>query len=411
MAPRSTGFVNALTRTEREINRLLDMFPAPVLMCRDGLVSQANEQALECFAAASSSALVGRAVEILIHPAGPAGADGRRSCLIHRLDGTHRAADLVQSGDPAQEAVLVVQDRKAAREDGYPARLAAAIFAATDEAMLITDEREIILSVNPAFERVTGYHAAETVGRTPRMLSSGHHDPAFYAEMWATLHRHGHWHGEIWNRRKSGELYAQRITLSILRDPEGRVINYVAVFNDITDSKREADRMRRLANHDSLTRLPNRVLLHDRLDQALSQAARDGASLAVLFLDLDGFKKVNDSQGHLMGDRVLEAVAERLCGCVRESDTIARLGGDEFVILLPDVKSGADAEKLAEKLLAVLSRPFVFAEGEAAVGASIGIATYPRDGEDGEALLAAADQAMYRAKRKGGRQAALACPD
>lgn len=288
------------------------------------------------------------------------------------------------------------------------AGLAAAIFAATDEAMLITDDRQVILSVNPAFERVTGYRAAEAVGHTPRMLSSGRHDTQFYSEMWGTLLHDGHWHGEIWNRRKSGELYVQRITLSVLRDEDRRITNYVAVFNDITTSKREADRIRHLANHDSLTRLPNRVLLQDRTEQALAQAARGGGQTALLFLDLDGFKEVNDKLGHLTGDRVLEAVAERLGRCVRESDTVARLGGDEFVVLLPVVKSVGDVQKLAEKLLMVLAEPLVFGDGEAKIGASIGVALYPRDGDDGETLLAAADEAMYQAKRQGGNRLVLA---
>jgi len=293
-------------------------------------------------------------------------------------------------------------------EAGHLASLAMMIFTASDEAMLVTDDRQTILCVNPAFERVTGYSAAEAVGQTPRMLSSGRHDAAFYAEMWGTLLREGHWHGEIWNRRKNGELYVQRITLSVLRDEKGQVVNYVAVFSDITNSKREADRIRHLANHDSLTRLPNRVLLQDRIEQALAQAARGDERTALLFLDLDGFKGINDRMGHLVGDKVLEAVAGRLSGCVRESDTVARIGGDEFVILLPLIKDVEDAEKLAAKLLGVLSEPFMVAEGEARVGISIGIAVYPRDGGTGEALLASADRAMYSAKRLGGNRIVLA---
>jgi diguanylate cyclase (GGDEF)-like protein/PAS domain S-box-containing protein len=288
------------------------------------------------------------------------------------------------------------------------ADLAEAVFTATDEAILITDARQTILRVNPAFERVTGYGAGEAIGQTPRMLSSGRHDKQFYEEMWARLLKDGHWHGEIWNRRKSGELYVQRVTLSVLRDEQGRVVNYVAVFNDITSSKREADRFRHLANHDSLTRLPNRILLQDRTEQALAQAARGGGQAALLFLDLDGFKEINDQLGHLMGDHVLEAVAGRLCRCVRESDTVARLGGDEFVIFLPSIKSAGDVRKLGDKLLMVLSEPMVFGEVETRVGVSVGIALYPHDGETSETLLAAADAAMYRAKRQGGGRVVMA---
>jgi len=404
--PEPDGLLGALTRDEREICRLLDMFPAPALICRDGLVVRANVRAAVCFAAKEGQALVGRKLASLVQRT--SSAPGRASCILHRLDGTRRVADFSQSDDDPGETVVILHERPSASEASHLASLAMAIFAATDEAMLITDARQIILSVNPAFERVTGYSAGEAIGRTPKMLSSGRHDAHFYKEMWGTLLRDGHWHGEIWNRRKNGELYVQRITLSVLRGEEGQVVNYVAVFSDITNSKREVDRIRHLANHDSLTRLPNRVLLQDRIEQALAQASRGDGRAALLFLDLDGFKGINDRMGHLVGDRVLEAVAGRLCGCVRESDTVARIGGDEFVILLPLIREIGDAKKLAAKLLGVLSEPFVFPEGEARVGVSIGIAAYPGDGGTGDALLAAADRAMYCAKRRGGHRIVFA---
>ena len=286
----------------------------------------------------------------------------------------------------------------------YHARLAVAIFEATDEAMLITDKRQVILSVNPAFERVTGYKAAEAIGQTPRMLSSGRHDPSFYSEMWTTLMKAGHWHGEIWNRRKDGALYAQRITISVLRDDDGEITNFVAIFSDITDSKREADRIRYLANYDGLTQLPNRQLLRDRLDRALAQGARNGTPVALMVLDLDGFKDINDRLGHLAGDRVLELTAQRLSACIRETDTVARLGGDEFVVLLPDAGSIAAVDKLAAKLLAAIGKPFAIGDREESVGVSIGLALYPLDGATPDSLLGAADAAMYRAKRAGGNR-------
>jgi len=404
--PAPNGLLGALTKNEREICRLLDLFPAPVLVCRDGLVTRANARAAECFAAGAGEALIGRPLTGLVQRTGS--ETGRAPCILHRLDGTRQTAEFCRSDDDPDETIVVLQERPQAGEANHLARLAMAIFDATDEAMLITDARQTILSVNPAFERVTGYSAAEAIGHTPKMLSSGRHDAPFYTDMWGTLLREGHWHGEIWNRRKNGELYVQRITLSVLRDEDGQVVNYVAVFGDITNSRREADRIRHLANHDSLTRLPNRVLLQDRIEQALAQASRGDGKAALLFLDLDGFKAINDRMGHLAGDRVLEAVAGRLCGCVRESDTVARIGGDEFVILLPQIRSICDAEKLGAKLLAVLSEPFVFPEGGAKVGVSIGIAAYPGDGDDGDALLAAADGAMYCAKRAGGNRIALA---
>lgn len=393
------------TRAESEIHELLDMFPAPVLISRDGLVARANDKAAACFAAATAQKLIGRPVASLIQRNGV--ISPRMPCVLHRLDGTHRAAELSQTGDDADNAIFLLHETSAG-ETGRFAHLAEAVLTATDEAILITDDRQTILKVNPAFERVTGYRADEAIGHTPRLLSSGRHDKQFYTEMWTKLLQDGHWHGEIWNRRKSGEIYVQRITLSVLRDEKGHPTHYVAVFNDITSSKREADRFRHMANHDSLTLLPNRILLQDRTEQALAQAARGGGQAALLFLDLDGFKEINDQLGHLMGDHVLEAVAARLCRCVRESDTVARLGGDEFVILLPSVKSARDAEKLSDKLLKVLSEPMVFGEIETRVGVSVGIALYPRDGIKCETLLAAADAAMYRAKRLGGGRVVLA---
>ena len=404
--PEAKSLLSVVTESEREIHLLLDMFPTPVLICRDGRVSRANAKAAECFAAVESRVLEGRTLASLVQRTGS--KTGQSTCILHRFDGTRGNAELAVSGDDAAESIVVLNERPPVAEATRFARLATAIFDTTDEAMLITDERQIILSVNPAFERVTGYSAAEALGQTPRLLSSGRHDQDFYTGMWETLLQDGHWHGEIWNRRKSGELYVQRITLSVLRDGDGRATNYVAIFSDITSSKREADRLRHLVHHDSLTRLPNRVLLLDRTEQALAQAARNGSQAALLFLDLDGFKGINDRLGHLAGDHVLEAVADRLSGCIRGSDTVARLGGDEFVILLPVVKSLRDVEKLAAKLLAALSEPVVLTDGQAKVGISVGVALYPRDGDDSDGLLVAADEAMYRAKRLGGNQVAYA---
>lgn len=398
-----SGPAGALIEAEKEIFRLLDLFPAAVLICSKDRVSQANAKAAALFHLRDGERLEGRPLAGLVQRVGTA----RAACVLHRPDGTRGMADLAESAD-GNETIIVLLEHEKERRETYSSRLATAIFTATDEAMLITDADQIILSVNPAFERATGYSAAEAIGHTPRLLSSGRHDADFYSELWETLLENGHWHGEIWNRRKNGELYLQRITISVLHDDDGTIVNYVAVFSDITVSKREVDRLHDLANHDSLTHLPNRVLLRDRIDQALAHASRNGSRAALLFLDLDGFKLVNDKMGHLIGDRVLETVAERLSGCVRESDTVARLGGDEFVVLLPDIGAAADADKLADKLLAALAAPFVFEEGKANIGGSIGIALYPRHGDSAETLLAAADEAMYRAKREGGRRAVRA---
>ncbi len=280
-------------------------------------------------------------------------------------------------------------------------RLAAAVFEVIDDGIVVTDAHNVIIAVNPAFERVTGYAAAEVIGRNPRILSSGRHSPAFYADMWETLLATGRWHGEVWNRRRSGELYVQRLTLSVIRSNDGQIVNFVGVFNDITEAKQLAETTIYRAHHDVLTGLPNRILFADRLTQALAMAMREDRRLALLFVDLDGFKEINDQFGHVTGDCVLEAVAARMLQCVRDSDTVSRFGGDEFVILLPDIRQGGDAQVAAEKILLAMTEPIDLDCGPVAIGASIGIAVYPANGTTAEELLRNADAAMYAAKKGG----------
>jgi diguanylate cyclase (GGDEF)-like protein/PAS domain S-box-containing protein len=300
---------------------------------------------------------------------------------------------------PAVQLVLrnVTERFEAEREQ----RLASILFQATAEAMMVTDSTNHIVAVNRAFEQVTGYSAGEVLGRTPNILSSGRHDKAFFAQMWSVLHRDGHWHGEMWNRRKDGRLYVQRLSLSMLRDDTGAVVNHVSVFSDVTGQREETDRLRHRASHDPLTGLPNRMVFHDRLAQALSRARRVHEGVAVLFIDLDGFKPVNDTFGHLTGDRLLQSVARRFMVAVRESDTVARLGGDEFAVLAGDVVSREAAGDIAAKLLEVMAAPFDLGDITVSVGASIGAAFYPLDADTPESLVARADQAMYAAKRGG----------
>lgn len=301
---------------------------------------------------------------------------------------------------------LVSRDVTARHEVEREQRLAAMLFQGTAEAMMITDRDNRIVAVNKAFETITGYAAAEIIGHTPGLLASGRHDAAFYQAMWEALHSEGHWHGEVWNRRKDGQIYVQRVTISLLKDDSGAPMNYVGVFSDITDEKMEEDRLRHRASHDPLTGLPNRMLLQDRLEQNLAVARRQQGGLALLYIDLDGFKPVNDTFGHLAGDQLLQGVAQRFQACVRESDTVARLGGDEFVILLTGlaVESGEASAQVAEKILEVLETPFDLGGARSAqVGASIGIALYPQDAATAQELMADADTAMYAAKRAGRR--------
>jgi diguanylate cyclase (GGDEF)-like protein/PAS domain S-box-containing protein len=265
--------------------------------------------------------------------------------------------------------------------------------------VMVTDLSARIRSVNPAFTRVTGFASGEIVGHTPRQLSSSHHPPEFYVEMRQQLGDSGRWHGNIWNRRKSGEVYVQRLSISRLRDSADEGL-YIAVYNDIGAELRALEEAQFQAQHDALTGLPNRVLLADRLSEALRYARHHDGLIAVLFIDLDRFKPINDTHGHAVGDTVLQVVARRLGQSVRKTDTVARLGGDEFVVVLREIKAPGQAALVARKLLNHVDAPIRIGDHEVKVGASIGIAIGPEEGENAAALLHRADTAMYKVKRE-----------
>lgn len=295
-----------------------------------------------------------------------------------------------------------IHDISARRQNEQSLRLAAAVFDSSREAIIITAPDGRILRVNPAFTTVTGYRPEEVIGQNPRILASGRQSTAFYQNLWRTLLDSGQWQGEIWNRRKNGELYPEWLSISSIRDPAGKIEYFVAIFTDITERKRAEDKIIHQAYHDALTNLPNRVLFKDRLEQALTFAHRlRHKKVALLFIDLDRFKLVNDSLGHDAGDQLLRLVAWRLRENVRQSDTVARLGGDEFTILLPDADHVEEAMAVADKVLTALKRPFDLAGREIFVTVSIGISLYPDDGADAETLMKNADTAMYHAKEHG----------
>lgn len=280
-------------------------------------------------------------------------------------------------------------------------RIAATAFE-SHESMIITDAETVILRVNRAFTNLFGYTAAEALGQTTRILQSGRHDPAFYAALWAGVKRDGTWQGEIWDRRKNGEVFPNWLSITAVRNDDGVVTNFVTTHTDITLRKAAEEEIRHLAFYDPLTSLPNRRLLHDRLHQAVIRAKREGAHLALMFLDLDKFKPVNDEYGHRAGDELLKTVASRLQACVRESDTVARIGGDEFVVLLPSIEAAHDALGVAEKIHAALKQPFTLPEGQqVSISSSAGIAIYPEHGHDEATLTSHADAAMYQAKADG----------
>lgn len=280
-------------------------------------------------------------------------------------------------------------------------QLAERVIESSLEGIVITDPQLQIQFVNPAFTQLTGYQPDEVIGRSPGILSSGRHDATFYRAMWDTLTATGRWRGEVWNRRKSGELYLELLTITAIRDDEGEVTHYAGLFTDITQNRVNEEHIRQLAYYDALTGLPNRRLLEDRLEHAIRHAHRKQQMLAVMFVDLDHFKEVNDIHGHAAGDQLLTEIARRLQGCLREDDTLARLGGDEFIVLLPELDNTEHATRVASRLIEMNARPYRCGDALLRVGSSIGISLYPLDGETADSLMQAADEAMYQAKAAG----------
>jgi diguanylate cyclase (GGDEF)-like protein/PAS domain S-box-containing protein len=280
-------------------------------------------------------------------------------------------------------------------------RLQSRIFEHSEESILITDPERRILSVNPAFCAITGYTEQEVLGQTSNFLRSDKHSPHFYEEIWNHVETDGSWIGEIWTRRKSGEDFPSWASISLVRNRDGGLANYFSIFTDITERKQAEERIHHLAYYDELSGLPNRTLLYKLIDQALVEARRHRLHGALLFIDLNRFKPINDTLGHAVGDHLLRCVAERLRGAVRTADVVARLGGDEFVVALFDITQREHAAVVAQKILAALDPPFILDEHELKIGAAIGISVYPRDGLETESLLRMADIAMYRAKQTG----------
>ncbi len=326
------------------------------------------------------------------------------TCNLRRADGQIRLCELSSRPLPIGGIdcmLTIARDITDRHQMQEKLQLAATVFENTAEGVLITDTEQRISAVNRAFTEITGYGEAEVLGQTPRLLASGQHDSAFYAAMWHQLSAEGHWQGEILNRRKNGELYPGWLTISAVRNPELGTTHFVAVFADISSLKHAQAKLDYQAHHDPLTGLPNRTLFENRLQAALHCPQASSRQGAVLFLDLDRFKHINDSLGHPVGDLLLKAIAHRLKEQVRDIDTVARLGGDEFIILLPGLHQASDAEHIAHKVLACFSAPFQAGDHEFFSSASIGISLYPQDGTDVASLIRNADAAMYRSKAKG----------
>lgn len=403
---------NAVFNQARQFMGILDL---------DGTLRDANRSALELIGDPDPDEVIGKpfwstpwwshdpALQARLRQAFAEVASGRPN----RFEATHPAADgtlhyvdfqlhpiLDESGRLALAMAegTDITERHRVEEQR---RLALRVFQSSHDGILITDPAGIILDVNQAFSDLTGYSREEAVGQSSRLLDSGHHDRAFFEQMFDTIAREDHWLGEIWNRTKAGAISVVLMTISAVRDTAGELTHYVGVFTDITQKKESERRLEHLAHHDALTDLPNRSLFRDRLHQAIRKAGRDDQTLALLFVDLDRFKEVNDTLGHVAGDRLLVEAARRITACVRNSDTVARLGGDEFTVVLQGVEDGDAAAGIAREVIDALAAPFDLGQNAVSLSASIGIALCPDDTEDPDALTDAADQAMYDAKALG----------
>jgi diguanylate cyclase (GGDEF)-like protein/PAS domain S-box-containing protein len=291
-----------------------------------------------------------------------------------------------------------ITERKAAEDRLH---LTAKVFENTLEGITITDVSGYVIEANAAFCKITGYSREEIVGKNLRILQSGLQSTSFYETMWQSILTTGCWQGEVWNRKKNGELYAEWLSISAIKNEDGQVANYLGVSSDITESKQHEKQLNRIAHYDALTGLPNRTLLDDRLKQAVARAVREQNMMAVCYLDLDGFKSINDSMGHDAGDRALIEIARRIKDTIRGGETVARLGGDEFVVLLLGLERGEECSMALDRLLSVIAEPISIGDKFFVLGASIGVSIYPMDDGDTDTLLRHADQAMYSAKQSG----------
>lgn len=417
-----------LSESRDELDRLLHASrDIHVVTDPAGTIVQTNPAAE---ALGPRDAMVGCKLESWIQPAYTAaflvlqqgvaagGALGDRECELHltgKLPGEPTMIVIASVIGVRRDEKLnflhwVLRDVTRMREAEFETRLSSMVFKSSAEGIIITDVEGCILAVNPAFTRVTGYSASEAIGKNPRILSSGIQSPGFYAEFWRSLREEGAWQGEIFNRRKTGEVYPEWLNVTTVRSGDGQILSYIAVLSDLSRLLAAEKQLAYLAHYDSLTKLPNRHLFDDRLDRAIAQARRAEQKFSLLFVDLDRFKPINDGFGHIVGDGVLKEVAARLQGGVRESDTVARLGGDEFVIIAPGLCGETEIGRLCAKLIDAISRPISIDSHELSVGGSFGCAVFPEHGTDGLSLLKRADDAMYRAKQVGGGCYALAGP-
>jgi len=412
---------DALQTAGENFHHLFERSSDAILLLRDGVVEEANPAAVNLFKCDGQERLLGRSLHDFSPMQQPSGAlsseaeeqmavaarrDGSARCEWHYVDceGGLFWAEVVLTAvslDGSNLYYAVVRDISERKQAERMLHLAAQVFENSRDAIVLTDRARRVIALNRAFTVITGFGPQEMLGKPASLFRSGVHEESFYREVWTQVEASDHWEGESWGRRRDGGLFPCWTSISAIRDSAGRVSNYMAIVTDITERKKSEEHTRHLAEHDFLTDLPNRVLLLDRLRLAVAAARRNQGLLAVLFVDLDRFKMVNDTLGHAVGDRLLKEVASRLVHCVREADTVSRQGGDEFIILLSDVAGPAGAAHAAETVLHALEQEFVLGEHIAHISGSIGIAMFPADGEEIDALLKHADIAMYHAKQDG----------
>jgi diguanylate cyclase (GGDEF)-like protein/PAS domain S-box-containing protein len=406
-----------LAESETRYRSLIELAHEGIVVVQDGRICYCNPT-MEHMANAGPAGLYGQGFLALVH------ADDQRQVArqLHPLPGSSghgvprcqfrlgngesprwiemSSTPINWQGRPAMLNSL--SDISERRRTEQQLQLAASVFVHAREGIMITDAEGNIIDVNDTFTRITGYSRDEALGQNPRMLRSGRHDREFYAAMWRSLLDKGHWYGEIWNQRKNGEIFAEMQTISAVCDEDGHTRHYVALFSDITLIKAHEQQLEHIAHYDALTGLPNRVLLADRLQQAMSQTQRRSQRLAVVYLDLDGFKAINDRHGHDIGDQLLMQLARRMRDTLRDSDTLARLGGDEFVAVLMDLDDTQASAPALTRLLAAAAQPVMLGNQPLQVSASLGVTFYPQEGEvDADQLMRQADQAMYQAKLAG----------
>jgi|GEM_PF-955078 len=404
---------------------LFDQSPEAVIIHINRGIVLCNQSALRLLGAEQQSDLVGKDIMDLVHPDSQALVKSRLKRIkvnphlkpveqrILKLDGSNFLAEVSSfqiTYDSLPGVQVMLRDITAAKESRNQAKIAQRVLEHTREAIMVTDLNAHIVITNPAFTDLTGYTRDEVINQSPDLLSSGHHDAAFFAHMWQHLLNTGNWVGEIVNQRKNGETYIQQTNISAVYDKYGDISHFVCLMSDITELKKTQDSIRFQAMHDNLTRLPNRAHFEAKASDALRRAKQQGNSLAILFIDLDGFKLINDNWGHAAGDKLLVALTERLTDTLDPGSTLARIGGDEFLVLLEELDNHRQAEQLAEMLLEQVNIKLNI-DGEALrVSASIGIALYPTHHDNIKSLIETADRAMYQAKHLGKNQALLARP-